>query len=66
MLKINEETEIDLKKGETALKYSSLINLLLAIVKGIVGFLSGSITLIANSIHSFFGYSRISGSIHWT
>jgi len=66
VLKINEETEIDLRKGETAVKYSSPINLLLAIVKGIVGFLSGSIALIADLIHSFFGYSRISGSIHWT
>jgi divalent metal cation (Fe/Co/Zn/Cd) transporter len=61
-----KKLKLILKKGETALKYSSLINLLLAIVKGIVGFLSGSIALIANSIHSFFGYSRISGSIHWT
>lgn len=53
MLKINEKIKIDLKKGERAAQYSSLINLFLAIIKGIVGFLSGSIALIADSIHSF-------------
>ncbi len=50
---MNEKARIDFKKGEKAAKYSSLINLLLAIIKGIVGFLSGSIVLIADSIHSF-------------
>lgn len=53
MLKLEEETKFNLKKGEKAAKYSSVINLLLAIVKGAVGLLSGSIALIANSIHSF-------------
>ncbi|NMC58664.1 MAG: cation diffusion facilitator family transporter [Candidatus Methanofastidiosa archaeon] len=50
---MEEETKFNLKKGEKAAKYSSVINLLLAIVKGAVGLLSGSIALIANSIHSF-------------
>ncbi len=47
------ENRIVLKKGEKAAIYSSLTNLLLAIIKGIVGLLSGSIALIADSIHSF-------------
>ena len=42
-----------LQEGEKAAKDSSLINLLLAIIKGIVGLLSGSVVLIADSIHSF-------------
>lgn len=50
---MNKKARIDFKKGEKAAKYSSMINLLLAIIKGIVGFLSGSIVLIADSIHSF-------------
>lgn len=50
---MNEKARTDFKKGEKAAKYSSLVNLLLAIIKGIVGFLSGSIALIADSIHSF-------------
>ena len=53
MLELEKEDKIRLKKGEKAAKYSSVINLLLAIIKGIVGFLSGSIVLIADSIHSF-------------
>lgn len=50
---MDEKARIKLKKGERAAKYSSIINLLLAILKGIVGILSGSIALIADSIHSF-------------
>lgn len=50
---MNKESNRNLKNGETAAKYSSLINFLLAIVKGIVGVFSGSIALIADSIHSF-------------
>ena len=42
-----------LKSGETAAKYSTLINLFLTIIKGVVGILSGSIALIADSVHSF-------------
>lgn len=42
-----------LKKGETAAKYSTIANLFLAIIKGVVGVLSGSIALIADSVHSF-------------
>ena len=44
---------IFLKKGETAAKYSTIANLALAIIKGIVGVLSGSIALLADSVHSF-------------
>lgn len=50
---MNEKAGIDFKKGEKAALYSSLINLLLAIIKAIIGVLSGSIALIADSIHSF-------------
>jgi len=50
---MNNEARNDLKKGGKAAIYSSLINLLLAVVKGVVGILSGSIALIADSIHSF-------------
>ncbi|WP_337971931.1 cation diffusion facilitator family transporter [Methanobacterium petrolearium] len=53
MLKINERTKTELKMGETAAKYSCVVNLLLAIIKGVVGYSSGSIALIADSIHSF-------------
>lgn len=42
-----------LKKGEKAAKYSAYTNLFLALIKGIVGVLSGSVALIADSIHSF-------------
>lgn len=42
-----------LQKGETAAKYSIYSNLFLAVIKGIVGSLSGSVALIADSIHSF-------------
>lgn len=42
-----------LKKGEKAAKYSAYTNLFLALIKGIVGILSGSVALIADSIHSF-------------
>lgn len=42
-----------LKKGERAAKYSTLTNLVLSIVKGVFGLLSGSVALIADSIHSF-------------
>jgi cation diffusion facilitator family transporter len=50
---MNNEARNNLKKGGKAAIYSSLINFLLAIVKGVVGILSGSIALIADSIHSF-------------
>jgi len=50
---MNDEAKRNLKKGQKAAIYSSLANLLLAIVKGIVGLFSGSIALIADSIHSF-------------
>jgi cation diffusion facilitator family transporter len=50
---MNNEARNNLKKGGKAAIYSSLINFLLAVVKGVVGILSGSIALIADSIHSF-------------
>lgn len=53
VLKLDLDDEIDLKKGETAAIYSSLFNLILAVIKGIMGLLSGSIALIADSFHSF-------------
>ncbi|NYB51424.1 MAG: cation diffusion facilitator family transporter [Methanobacteriaceae archaeon] len=42
-----------LKKGERAAKYAILTNLFLSVIKGIFGLLSGSVALIADSIHSF-------------
>lgn len=50
---MDDKTRMNLRKGEKAAIYSSLTNLLLAILKGIIGILSGSIALIANSVHSF-------------
>ncbi len=42
-----------LKKGERAAKYSTIANLSLAIIKAVVGVLSGSIALLADAVHSF-------------
>ena len=50
---MGENEFICLKKGETAAKYSTIANLSLAIIKGMIGVLSGSIALLADSIHSF-------------
>ncbi|EKF85356.1 cation diffusion facilitator family transporter [Methanobacterium formicicum] len=40
-------------KGQRAAKYSTLTNLCLSIIKGFFGLMSGSVALIADSIHSF-------------
>lgn len=40
-------------KGQRAAKYSTLTNLALSIIKGVFGLMSGSVALIADSIHSF-------------
>lgn len=50
---MGENEFISLKKGEKAAKYSTIANFSLAIIKGIVGVLSGSIALLADSVHSF-------------
>ncbi|HOI72466.1 MAG TPA: cation diffusion facilitator family transporter [Methanobacterium sp.] len=50
---MDDKTRMNLRKGEKAAIYSSLTNLVLAILKGIIGILSGSIALIADSFHSF-------------
>jgi cation diffusion facilitator family transporter len=42
-----------LKIGEQAAKYSTVANLILAIIKIVIGVLSGSIALIADAVHSF-------------
>ena len=47
------KAQANLKRGENAAKYSSLANIFLAFLKGIVGFLSGSIALIADAVNSF-------------
>lgn len=47
------QENLNLKKGQKAAKYSTFINLILALIKGVVGILSGSVALIADSIHSF-------------
>jgi cation diffusion facilitator family transporter len=49
---MGEKDFIHLKKGETAAKYSTLANLSLAIIKGVVGVFSGSIALLADAVHS--------------
>ncbi len=49
---MNENNYSELKKGETAAKYSIIANLLLTIMKAVVGILSGSIALLADAIHS--------------
>jgi cation diffusion facilitator family transporter len=43
----------DLKIGENAAKYSTMVNIFLTIIKGVIGLLSGSIALLADAIHSF-------------
>jgi cation diffusion facilitator family transporter len=40
-------------KGQRAAKYSTLTNLALSIIKGVFGLMSGSVAIIADSIHSF-------------
>lgn len=49
---MGEKDFIHLKKGETAAKYSTIANLSLAIIKGVVGVFSGSIALLADAVHS--------------
>ncbi len=41
-----------LKKGQKTAKIATIATILLALIKGIVGFLSGSLLLIADAIHS--------------
>jgi cation diffusion facilitator family transporter len=50
---MSNNKQIDLKKGEKAAKYSTYANLALALMKLVVGLLSGSIALLADAIHSF-------------
>lgn len=47
------KAQANLKRGENVAKYSSLANIFLASLKGIVGVLSGSIALIADAVNSF-------------
>lgn len=46
------ELKYTFKKGETAAKYSSLVVIALGITKGIIGFFSGSVALIAQAVDS--------------
>ena len=50
---MKENDSVNLEIGKTAAKYSTIANLFLAIIKGLVGILSGSIALIADAVHSF-------------
>jgi cation diffusion facilitator family transporter len=50
---MNNESRNDLRRGQVAAKYSSIVQLGLAISKGLVGFFTGSIALIADAFHSF-------------
>ncbi|RLJ02344.1 MAG: hypothetical protein DRP10_01525 [Candidatus Aenigmatarchaeota archaeon] len=43
---------IDLKKGQKAVEKAGLISFLLTVGKGIVGFLSGSVVLVADALHN--------------
>ncbi len=43
---------IDLKKGQKAAGRAALVSFLLVIIKGVVGFLSGSVVLITDALHS--------------
>jgi len=44
---------MNIKEGETASKYSIVSNIVLMLIKGIIGYLSGNIALIADALHSF-------------
>ena len=50
---MKENNSVNLEIGKTAAKYSTIANLFLAIIKGLIGILSGSIALIADAVHSF-------------
>lgn len=50
---MDKNSRIDLKKGEKAAKYSTLSNIILALMKLIVGIFSGSVALLADAVHSF-------------
>ncbi|MEN4017961.1 MAG: cation diffusion facilitator family transporter [Methanobacterium sp.] len=50
---MNNESRNNLRRGQVAAKYSSIVQLGLAISKGLVGFFTGSIALIADAFHSF-------------
>ncbi|MBE2900226.1 cation transporter [Methanothermobacter thermautotrophicus] len=50
---MKENDGAPLKEGETASKYSVIINMILVVMKGFTGYLSGNIALIADAIHSF-------------
>jgi cation diffusion facilitator family transporter len=50
---LDNKKRLKLKKGANAAKYSGLVNLILAVIKAIVGFFSGSVALIADAVHSF-------------
>ena len=43
---------IDLKKGQKAVEKAGLISFSLTVGKGIVGFLSGSVVLVADALHN--------------
>jgi len=48
-----ERGRVQLEKGQRAAAISSVVTALLALTKGLVGFLSGSVALIADALHSF-------------
>lgn len=50
---MNNESRNNLRRGQVAAKYSGIVQLGLAISKGLVGFFTGSIALIADAFHSF-------------
>ena len=48
-----DEKRVSLKKGEKAAKLSTIVLLLLGILKGVVSVVSGSVALLAGTIDSF-------------
>jgi cation diffusion facilitator family transporter len=47
------EKNIMLDKGEKVARKSAIITIILTILKGVVGFISGSVALMADALHSF-------------
>lgn len=51
-LKVSNKVQL-LRKGEEATKRSTIVMVVLSFMKGIIGFISGSVALLADAIHSF-------------
>ncbi len=47
------DESMKLKKGERAARLATLVTLLLSVTKGVAGWVSGSVALLADAVHSF-------------